>query len=88
MSEMSPRQRTKGGRRTRAHDNHLGDLFDIFPDLPRPFHDYTPKWMVMRHLAHVRAQVQAARVRAASIVRRHRLESDLRRAYLQRPPRR
>jgi hypothetical protein len=64
-------------RRNRARTDHVGDLFEIFPDLPRPFHAHTPKWVVLRHLERVRAK-------AASIIGRHRLESDRRRAYLQR----
>ena len=68
----------------RAPIGYLGDLFQIFPDLPRPFHVYTPKWVIAKHLEQLKARAQAARAQAASIVGQHRIESDRRRAYMQR----
>jgi hypothetical protein len=56
----------------------------MFPDLPRPFHAHTPRWVVLRHLERVRAQVASTRALAATIVGRHRLESDRRRPDLRR----
>jgi len=86
MSAMSARQRPTNRPRTGAPDDHYGDLFEIFPDLLRPFHHHTPRRMVMRHLTHV--QAPAAGARAAWVVDGDPIESDLGRAYLERTPRR
>jgi hypothetical protein len=75
-------------RRPRAPAGYFGDLFEIFPDIPRPFHVYTPKWVVAKHLERLKAKAQSARAQAASIVGQHRVESERRRAYMQRLSRR
>jgi hypothetical protein len=57
----------------------LGDLFAIFPDLPRAFHASRLNTLAIERLQEVKARAEATRALAASLVGRHRVESDLRR---------
>jgi hypothetical protein len=59
-------------------EKHVGDLFEMFLDLPRPFHAHPPRWVALQHLQRVKAQAAFARAQAASIIGRYRMESDRR----------
>jgi len=55
------------------------DLFDIFPDLPRPFQEQTPRSVALKRLEEARARAARRRAQAASVVRQHLFESRRRR---------